>query len=108
MPDRYVARDSAELVGVRVTATTVAGTAVNPTGYTVTVAVVPESTVTPTSGDYKVATWQTGARGTFAVLLVGPGSSVGTLAPGNYKLWAKVSASPETPVVKSPDRLVIY
>lgn len=107
MPDKLVARDSVELVGVRVTSTTVAGAAVDPTSYTVTVAVAPENT-TPVSGDYKPAAWQTGSRGTFAVLLVGTGSAVGVLTAGNYRLWAKVTASPETPVVKSTDRLVIY
>lgn len=107
MPDRFVARDSIELVGVRITATTVAGTAVVPTGYTVTVAVAPENT-TPVAGDFKPATWQTGSRGTYAVLLVGTGSTVGVLAAGNYRLWAKIAASPETPVVRSLDRLIIY
>lgn len=109
MPDRYIARDSAELVGVKVTATTVAGTSVAVTGYTVTVAVLPVATEDPSDSDFKAASWQTGPKGTFAVLLVGPGSAVGTLTAGTtYKVWAKITASPEVPVVKSPDRLIVY
>lgn len=108
MPDRYIARDSVELVGVKVTSTTVAGAAVDPTGYTVAVAVLPVATEDPADSDFKAATWQTGPLGTFAVLLVGTGSAVGVLTAGTHKVWAKITASPEVPVIKSPDRLIVY
>ena len=109
MPDRYIARDSAESVGVRVKATTVAGTAVDPTSYAVAVAVLPVATADPSDADFKAATWQTGPRGTFAALLVGPGSAVGILTAGTtYRVWAKITASPEVPVISSPDRLIVY
>jgi hypothetical protein len=110
MTDKRVSRDSVELVGVRVTATTVAGTARDPIalGYTVALAVLPEATVDPETTDFKAAIWQTGARGLYAVAMVGTGSSIGVLAAGNYRVWAKVTAGTETPVMRSTHRLVVY
>jgi hypothetical protein len=41
-------------------------------------------------------------------ILIGPGSAVGTLAPGWYRCWAKATASPELPVFKSPQQIHIF
>lgn len=108
MADKYLDRDSVSLIGVQVEHRDLSGDLLVPTGYTVTVAVRPEGT-RPASGDFKAATWFTGADGTYwARLNVGPGSDVGTLSAGQrYKAHAKVSAGTETPIVTSIDTFVI-
>lgn len=107
MADRYIDRDSISLIGVRVDHHDFGGATLDPTAYTVTVAVRPEG-VRPESGDYKPATWSTDTEGQhWAQLLVGT-SPVGALTAGmRYKAHAKVSASPETPVITSPDTIVV-
>lgn len=108
MADRYIDRDSVPLVGVRVDHHDFGGEPLDPTGYTVTVAVKLEG-VRPESGDYKPATWATDTEGQhWAQLLVGAGTATGALTAGKrYKAHAKVSASPETPVITSPDTIVV-
>lgn len=108
MTDVLVARDSVQLIGVQVAASTVAGTTVDPTVYDVTVAVLPYTTDDPADADFKAATWQSGTLGKYAVVMVGPNTTVGTLSPGRYRLWVKVTATPEVPVIRSPDHLVVY
>ncbi len=106
--DRYIDRDSAPLVGVRIDHHDFGGEPLNPTSYTVTVAVKREG-VRPEAGDFKPATWTTDTEGqTWAQLQVGAGSAVGVLTAGmRYRAHAKVAASGETPVITSPDTLVI-
>jgi hypothetical protein len=105
--DVYVDRDSKQYIGVTVAYSLLSGGTSSPTGYTVTVAVVPSGT-RPASGDFKTASWSSGSNGYVAGLLVGPGSSVGGLTVGaRYDVYAKVSADAETPVIKSPDTLVV-
>lgn len=108
MADKYLDRDSVSLVGVQVEHRDLSGDLLVPTGYTVTVAVRPEGT-RPASGDFKTATWFTGADGTYwAQLNVGPGSSVGALSAGlRYKAHAKITLGAETPIVTSIDTFVI-
>ncbi len=108
MTDVLVARDSVQLIGVQVAATTVAGTTVDPTAYAVAVAVLPYNTDDPTDADFKAAAWQSGSLGKYAVVMVGPDTTVGALSPGRYRLWVKVTASPEVPVIRSPDHVVVY
>lgn len=108
MADRYIDRDTVELVGVRIDHHDFTGEDLDPTGYTVTVAVRPEGT-RPASGDFKAATWFSAVDGTYwAQLNVGTGTSTGALAAGKrYKAHAKIAAGSETPVITSIDTLVI-
>lgn len=108
MADKYVDRDGINLIGIHIDHHQLSGAVLDPTGYTVTIAVRPEGT-RPASGDYKPATWHTGIEGDhWAQLLIGTGTNVGALtAGGRYKAHAKIDASPETPIVTSPDTLVI-
>lgn len=107
MAVKYIDRSSVELVGVQVDYHDFTGEDLSPTGFTVTVAVRPEG-MRPASGDFKTATWFTGADGTYwAQLNVGTGSDVGALSPGvRYKAHAKVAAGSETPVITSIDTLI--
>lgn len=106
--DKYIDRDSIHLIGVKVDYHDFTGEPLDPTGYTVTVAVRPDGT-RPVSGDFKAATWFTGQDGTYwAQLNVGPGSTVGTLTAGaRYRTHVKVSAGTETPVFTGPDTIVV-
>lgn len=81
-------RDSKEYIKVPVTAP--AG--IDLGAQAVSIAVV-DVAARPLSSDYKTATWD----GTSAKTLVGPG--VLPLAPGNYKVWVKVTDNPEVPVL---------
>lgn len=108
MADRYLDRDSVSTIGVQIQHHDFTGEPLNPTSYTVTVAIRPEG-MRPASGDFKAAVWFTGTDGTYwAQLNVGPGSTVGTLSAGQrYKAHAKVAAGTETPIVTSRDTYVI-
>lgn len=108
MADKYLDRDGSHTIGVRVDHHAVSGEPLDPTSYTVTIAVRPEGT-RPGTGDFKAAAWHTGDDGThWAQLEVGVGTEVGALTAGvRYKAHAKVLASSETPRVTSPDTIVI-
>lgn len=108
MTDVAVARDSVQLVGIQVSATTVAGSTVDPAIYEVAVAVLPYTTDDPSDGDFKTATWQSGTLGKYAAVMVGPGTTIGALTPGRYRVWAKLTATPEVPVIRSPDHVIVY
>jgi hypothetical protein len=81
------------------------GAAVDPSGYTVTVAFAATDTA-PASGasDWKSATWDTDTTTTPATYRaqcnVGPSGTV-TLTAGTYWMFVKVAASPETPIIRS-------
>lgn len=106
--DRYIDRDSIPLVGVRIDHHDFGGADLDPTSYTVTIAVKLEGT-RPVSADFKPATWTTDTEGQYwAQLQVGTGSAVGALTAGaRYKVHAKVAASGETPVITSLDTIVV-
>lgn len=90
---------SLEYVRVQVSARE-AGAAVDPTGSTVTMAFLLTDTA-PVSGDWKTASWDTDATTTpdtyRAQCLVGSGGAV-TLTAGTYRVWLKITDSPETPI----------
>lgn len=78
----------------------------DPTSLLVSMAVMPRG-VEPEAGDFKTASWAEGAPYRCQVL-IGPGSpGVGELDEGTYRLWAKVTAIPEIPVMASTNCLVI-
>jgi hypothetical protein len=85
------------------------GAWVNPTSDVVTMA-LPYRGVTPVSGDWHPASWETDATVTpnlyFARLLVGPVG--GTLyQPGTYDVYVKIADNPEVPVLQ-PGEVVFY
>lgn len=50
----------------------------------------------PASGDWETAAWV----GTSAALLIGPGSSFGSLTKGvRYGIWVQIISAPEEPVL---------
>jgi len=77
------------------------GVPYDPTGDVVAVAFM-SGRATPTSGDWKTASWETDATTTpstyFARCLVGSGGAT-TLVAGLYEMWVKVTDSPEIPVL---------
>ncbi|MFI1165642.1 hypothetical protein ACH4UM_19005 [Streptomyces sp. NPDC020801] len=95
-----VDRDSRQYVVAQVEVT-VAGQPYNPTGDVV------EFSFSAVSG--RPATWYTGGwdgtgpiPGTTAYraqVLIGPGSSGPTLAPGKYTVWIRITDNPEQPVI---------
>lgn len=97
--DLRMSRQSKEYIYVPVTS------ASDPTVLPVSIAVVAVGTE-PQSGDWKTADWEPGT--TKARLLIGPGSTFGQLAAGNYLVWVKVDGPTEDPVMKAKSTLVIY
>lgn len=80
------------------------GAAVDPTGDTVVMAFT-ALTAQPASGDWKAASWETDATTDpdtyYARTEIGPGSTVGALAAGDYFVWVKITDSPEVPVKRA-------
>ena len=102
-----VDRDSVQSVLMRIDYVNEDTGATDPTGFTVTMAVVATG-VRPTADSFKAATWATRTVGGYkAKVLVGTGTSVGALTAGTYDVYAKVAASPETWMDKSRDALVV-
>jgi hypothetical protein len=96
--------DSLQYVKVPVAAT-VSGVAHDPTADTVKMAFTDPFT-DPVSGDWKTATWETFGTTYYAKCLVGPGGTI-QLAAGTYKVWVKVTDSPEIPILPA-GRVTIY
>lgn len=61
------------------------------------IAVIAATAEEPASGDWKTAVWD---NNTDAKILIGPGTSL-ALANGLYRVWVKVTASQEIPVIRS-------
>ena len=97
--DIRIPSTSVQLVQMRINTTT------DPTSNLVSMAVMPRGTE-PEAGDFKTASWAAGTPYK-AQVLIGPSSSVGVLAEGVYKMWTKVTAIPEIPVLESTNCLVI-
>lgn len=88
MARQSIDRDSVEYVKVPVTAPA----DISITSQPVSIAVV-DVAARPAPGDWKTASWD----GNTAKTLIGPG--VLPLSPGTYKVWVKVTDSPEVPVL---------
>lgn len=87
---------------------TEAGVTSNPSTGTVEFAFISEvnNGTSPTSGDWKSGSWETGSNGGYwGRCLVGP-AGVTTLPIGSYDVWVRVTKSPEV-VVKHVGTLVI-
>lgn len=74
------------------------GVAYDPTADPVSLAFLPNG-ITPTSGDWHSAVWQTNGGVNYAVCLVGPANGGVVLATGTWTVWAKVTDDPEVPVL---------
>ncbi len=82
-----------------------AGAAVDPTGFTVTMAYTSTNTApAAASSAWKAATWDTNSTTTPAIYraqaAIGP-SGVQELSPGTHYLFVKIAASGETPIIPS-------
>ncbi|MFD1274819.1 hypothetical protein ACFQ51_34600 [Streptomyces kaempferi] len=92
-------RDSREFVGAEVSAL-VNGRAYNPTADVVEFAFTGPDDTRPT--DWHAGVWDTppqGASSYRAQVLIGPGGSGPELDPGTYRMWLRVTDSPERPVI---------
>lgn len=102
--DIYVSHLSEQAIGMEVEHTSLLGVPRDPTGSDVLVAVMPVG-VEPAPSDLEAGTWESDGHRHVACSLRGPSEfAVG----GKYRVWAKVVGSPEKPVMRSPDRVVIY
>ena len=72
------------------------GAAYTPTGDTVEAAVVASGT-TVSDTDFVSASWEPNT--TSVRVLIGPGTTVGTLAVGFYDVYTRIFDNPETPVL---------
>ncbi len=95
---------STETIRARISAKA-SGAAVDPTGFTVTMAFAATDTApTAASSSWKAATWDTDTTTTpttyRAQAAIGP-SGVQELTAGTYYLFVKVTASGETPIIPS-------
>lgn len=75
-------------------------------GLLVSMAVMPRGQ-DPQVGDFRTAAWRTDLPFKAAEIMVGPGSAVGALAKGVYKMFTKVTAIPEEPWLESTNYLRI-
>ena len=81
---------SVQYVHVPITGTDLDG------GEPVAMAVIATTAEEPATGDWKTANWDAGS----ARILIGPGTDL-QLADGIYRVWVRVTASPEIPVIRS-------
>lgn len=90
---------STQTVLVPVTAT-ILGAPYDPTGDAVALAFLANG-VTPSSGDWHAATWQTFGGANYAACLVGPANGGVVLAMGTWTTWVRVTDNPEVPVMQA-------
>lgn len=76
----------------------IGGVPYDPTADPVSMAFLPNG-VSPTSGDWHNATWQTIGGVNYAVCLVGPANGGVVLALGTWACSVKVTDDPEVPVL---------
>lgn len=100
---------STELVTVTITATPPVGDPVDPTGSPIQIAILPDRQQ-PGESDWQDADWGSsiGAGQYTASLLVGPDGGAITLTPGNFTVWAQLTAPPEQPVIRCDPLLYVY
>lgn len=85
-----------------VSAQTPAGTTIDPSSDAVDLAVLATGTPPDGTTTWTAGTWTAGADSTHvAQLIVGPGSTFGTLDPGTYDVYVRITDSPEVPVLFS-------
>lgn len=72
---------------------------------TVALAIVPDGSP-PTV--WTTGVWKTVQGRSWPVVLIGPGTTVGPLAPGRYRVHIRVTDSPEIPVLTAPNTITIY
>lgn len=62
--------------------------------------------VDPVDADWRTGSWFTSATRVVARILIGPGSAI-VLTPGTYRVWVRITSSPER-VVQKVGRIVLY
>lgn len=94
IPNASIFTTSLEQVAVSVTPPI----GINPTSDVVQFAFLSNlPPIQPTVGQYVNGSWQGTIQPYVALCLVGPGGGT-ALAQGQYNVWLKITASPETPV----------
>lgn len=88
---------STEYVKVQV-APTINGVLADPTSDQVRMAFVVPGSAPPGSSDWLAGSWETAGTKYYARCLIGPAGTV-TLAPGEYRVYLKISDDPEIPIV---------
>lgn len=78
---------------------------VDPTGDVVGLAFLTDG-VTPST--FTPGIWETIDAQYWAVALIGPGSTHGPLAVGRYWVWIKFTDNPEVPVLRTPNRIIVF
>jgi hypothetical protein len=72
------------------------GATYTPTSDTVEAAIIPAGD-TPVTGDFVAASWEPNT--TSIRVLIGPGSTIGTLDAGYYDCYTRATDNPEIPVL---------
>jgi hypothetical protein len=65
------------------------------TTYDIEMAIVQDGQ-DPASGDWKPAAWD----GNYAIVLVGPATSIPLTRGVTYEVWVRITATPEIPVLR--------
>lgn len=85
----------------------VSSTPHDPTGDPVYMAFVAQG-VTPSSGDWNVASWVADASPPTAACLVGPVNGGVVLPAGIYVVWVRITDSPEVPAIPAGGTLTVF
>lgn len=96
---------STQYIQVEVLATSLDGSAYDPSADVVQVAFIPVTypPATPGLSDWHAAAWSQGPGGTWwATILVGPLNGGVVLAFGSWIVWLKVTDSPAVPALPGP------
>lgn len=112
-PEVY-AHGSLEYLPVRVSRRDDDGALTDPTALTVQMSATPQTTPPTEPATLYTAAWVTSGdssdpdRAMYkARFLIGPGSTIGELAPGAYDAWVKITASPEIPLLRAPVGFIV-
>lgn len=101
MADVQISQLSEEYIKIGVT---VAG-GKDPTADVVQIAITPAGAQPST---WVPAVWENDAGVYYAKILVGPGSTIGTLGTGRHQVWVKITDNLEIPVLRSLDTLTVF
>lgn len=74
------------------------GTVVDPTAFPVEMAVLTTVDASPEELDWQEAEWETSGATFYARMMVGPSTDTVLVAGDIYKVWVRITATPEIPV----------
>ncbi len=99
---------STEFVKIQVSAADL-GVDTTPVVFGTEMAVIPRSQQTPEEADWRPAEWETIGAGTYARILVGADQANPLpIVPGEWYVWVRIEASPESVVKRAPGAIVVY